>query len=512
MDITEKIINLGKYSKKDVSSRNIWDMKLHNNRIYFANGDSTNFISFSRSGPDNILYLDNENNFISTNFKLYDEQINKFKIIDNTLYIPGSDSIESWDYGNYYKLIDDTWVKYKTIPKGIHVNDIEKFENYLFAAISSNQINTVIYSSDNGQTWDNLDKDIMSKYSLYGEGSYNLIKLNGNLYSHQYMNIPSIYKNMLKISIVDDNISCKIIKSNLLHNISINGIYNISRKEIFKDKLFYIVLYLSHGYLKPYGLFSTYKLEDKPEIIDININPTDIITYNDKIYISGYKNENGTTYKNSIYSSSDGINFIEEFYFYYNSFVRSFEVRNNNFYFGIGTYAKIESKPGKNSCGDVLMFKKDIFFSNKGKKIDLEVKINSNYKISLDFSSDNVNIYGNYLNCYDSPSRRIVFRQENKNGLYVAYGWYNSQIYQLKKDIRVILTQDRRWSYIGNKLIRTATKQEFNIDSNLRIGNIPMKIYGIRIWNEFGELIHNFTPKDNNILIDLITSKNIRAI
>src|SRR5262249_23739132 len=57
--------------------------------------------------------------------------------IDDKLYIPGIDARDDWSYGNFYvrSASDPTWVKYRTIPGGLHVFDLYAFSDPLGPAV-----------------------------------------------------------------------------------------------------------------------------------------------------------------------------------------------------------------------------------------------------------------------------------------------------------------------------------------------------------------------------------------
>ena len=61
-----------------------------------------------------------------------DEEISRFVRIDGTLYAPGTDARADWTLGNYYRYDNGMWERLRTIPDGIHVWDIEKYDGKLF--------------------------------------------------------------------------------------------------------------------------------------------------------------------------------------------------------------------------------------------------------------------------------------------------------------------------------------------------------------------------------------------
>lgn len=167
-DVTSKIENIGnptraRWPDNNVLrySRNVWDMQTFNNRIYIGSGDMD-----ANTGPIDILYYDpvsstfKKDQTTGTNYQcgagcVDDEQIERFRLLNNQLYIPGYDAREDWQFGNFYRLEQNGWVKYRNIPEGLHVDDFDIFNNQLFVAMSHNATvdASILISSNGGLTW-----------------------------------------------------------------------------------------------------------------------------------------------------------------------------------------------------------------------------------------------------------------------------------------------------------------------------------------------------------------------
>ncbi len=133
-DVTSQIVNLGnplniKYpdNTPKVYARNIWDMYAFDNKIYFGGGNSSNADPAPNAGPADLWSFNPATQSFIKEYTLAEEQIARFREFDGQLYIPGHDSRESWDFGNFYRLEAGTWKKYRTIPNGVHVYDIYKW-------------------------------------------------------------------------------------------------------------------------------------------------------------------------------------------------------------------------------------------------------------------------------------------------------------------------------------------------------------------------------------------------
>ena len=104
-------------------AKNIWDMKLYENKIYIGTGNSRNKPPSCNAGPVPIITLNIKNdtlnienqtssyivsknkiNIINKNQNyVKEEKINNFLVLNNQLMFSGQDSTQSWSFGNIYK-------------------------------------------------------------------------------------------------------------------------------------------------------------------------------------------------------------------------------------------------------------------------------------------------------------------------------------------------------------------------------------------------------------------------
>ncbi len=130
-------------------ARNSWDLQLYNDRIYLGCGDYTD--QTGQIGPVNIWSFDDTETF-AVDTTVDEQQVARFHVYDNKLYVPGIDATESWDFGNLYINELGTWTKLRTIPQGVHVWDVALFEGKLYATAHGNG-ESLHVSSDGGQSW-----------------------------------------------------------------------------------------------------------------------------------------------------------------------------------------------------------------------------------------------------------------------------------------------------------------------------------------------------------------------
>lgn len=76
-----------------------------------------------------------------------------------SLFIPGPDATESWDFGNVYRSMDagDHWTKLRTVPNAVHVWDLGFWRGGTYACTGSVKNNVgyaaVLQSQDAGKSW-----------------------------------------------------------------------------------------------------------------------------------------------------------------------------------------------------------------------------------------------------------------------------------------------------------------------------------------------------------------------
>lgn len=343
---TDKILDLGiplmtKYpssERKDVISRRVWDMQFYNNRIYIGSGDYD-----QNTGPVDVYYYDIDSNEFINEGTLPDEQINRFIIIDDKIMIPGTDPKEGWELGNYYVWEDNTWIKKRNLPGGVHCFDLIEYKGNIFAGIDSESDSTIVMSTDGGETfsyvymYDELgNKTNIAEASNNTYRVYDLFELQGSLYAFCNRRIYKYNET--------ENRFYKIAGNSVNYGyMPVVNYVPLKTKITFKDKLI-----LVNGTIKYTDDLETYKTVsfDKTTYI------YDVIERNGEIYfLCNSPVDDG--YITSVYKTRDCENFELVLYYSYMDYAFSFECDNNNcFYFGIATY--IASGEASANSGRIL--------------------------------------------------------------------------------------------------------------------------------------------------------------
>jgi hypothetical protein len=129
------------------------------------------------------VYVDSEN---QNEIFLLEDSIDHYAVIWKKLYITGTDPMpnpnetkdQSWEWGNFYRNDGDGWIKYRTIPNGVHNFDMIKKDGDLFAAIGIGSEGVpLLRSADNGQNWvDAIGSSSIKRFN-------HLFKINDALYA-----------------------------------------------------------------------------------------------------------------------------------------------------------------------------------------------------------------------------------------------------------------------------------------------------------------------------------------
>jgi hypothetical protein len=191
-----------------------------------------------------------------------DEEISRFVEIDGALYAPGTDAVGGdWSLGNYYRLDEAEWTKFRAIPDGVHVWDIAKYDGKLFFSLGVNpaaRATPLVYTAD------------------------------GKNYT-----FAPLYKN----GVLNDNVS---------------GVTTIRAYELYTcgGSLFaYVVAYTQSGWPK----IETYRFEKDKFVYVADAPEFDMGANNTYRQFTGDGEFGGATYlvQNYLYRTTDGANFTQ---------------------------------------------------------------------------------------------------------------------------------------------------------------------------------------------------------
>lgn len=152
-------------------ARNIWDMRLHNGRLYVGGGNSSNKGPAVNAGPVPIMAYDFQRMTWVAEGRVDDEQIDRFVLLDGELAIPGHDPRQNWQWGNLYlRNAQGHWRKQRRIPDGVHTYDVVSHAGRWFAALGTAKGGAIVESTNHGADWRTTHIAPVRVYSLVQAG------------------------------------------------------------------------------------------------------------------------------------------------------------------------------------------------------------------------------------------------------------------------------------------------------------------------------------------------------
>lgn len=358
---TDPIVNdLGMPFSKLGYDWNIWDLQVFNGRIYIGHGNSRDNGPNPNAGPIPIIYYDTQLKRFITQFVTNEEQIDIFRVLNNKLYVPGIDPKDSWDYGDFYRMDDDQWVKVRNVPDGVHDFDMASLGDKLFIATGSSGYKPTVFVSENqGDSWKPITVQSGTPYLAKLSRTYSLINFKDKIYGFTLMYNMSNVGDYNRILVTDGvtTSTIRVTENTMFPGAKKEVMYRIMRPTIALDNMIYITGVFGLDYQwKPEGLYYAPAINQakRVNLPEDGVFPMDILSRQGTVYVLSYKKVSQTLYTNIVYKTTNLKDWIEVFRFSNDTFARSFEEINGDFYFGMGCYADYIAK----STGKILKISK----------------------------------------------------------------------------------------------------------------------------------------------------------
>ena len=313
-----------------------WDMIILDGKLYVGGGDYD-----GNAGPVDIWAYDIARGEWYVSGTVPEEEVFRFCIFNDTLIIPGIDPTEDWSYGNYYKLSNENWEKYRNIPGGMHNFDMIEYHGLIFCGlgVSSGQY-PIACSDDGGKTFSTV-KMYKDGAPLDTSGSQcvrvcDLFLLNDTIYAAFYYGDTELTYDLYRYEngvFVFDNHWIQKINQVKYNNCIISG------KVTYKDTVFFTTGYLYAT--TDMANFTRITFPSSPNVFDV-------IVSNDKLYaLCGQLLEDGS-HRVSVwtYNGGEATNFTELFNFTYEVQPQSIACDGDIFYIGMGNYKQNHEKNG----------------------------------------------------------------------------------------------------------------------------------------------------------------------
>ncbi|MCK5683012.1 hypothetical protein KAJ27_02790 [bacterium] len=329
LNVTEKIKNLGNPFHNPCYANNVWDIQVFRDKLYFGHGNSSNLEPEINSGPTSVISFNTKTAKFDTETILPEEQIDRFKIFNDTLAIPGHDPLDRPKNANFYLLKNGSWHHFDTLPEAYHVYDMIEHDHKLYAAVGPLEGQaSILVSKDNGKTWTACSK-------TNGLRCYTLFKLGNTLYASYDR---SLFQKLINDQFQPVNIWPDDVfpQSN-----SYAASPRIVRLEYLNEKMIYIGgRAVNDHQWHPFGLFYTKDLKQAHKVeLPENHIPWDLIISDKTCFVlsSTPLPYNKNIFEIRVFASRDLINWKTLFTFQQPTFCRSFALSKEHFYFGMGT-------------------------------------------------------------------------------------------------------------------------------------------------------------------------------
>ena len=306
-------------------ARNVWDMQSFDGRLYLGMGNSNNHPPAPNAKGGHIWSYDPHRDRFIIEFKADEEQVDRFRVIDGRLTVPGHDPTDSWKYGNWYRLEADGWRKHRNLPRGIHCYDMIGFDGEMFAALGSKPgSEVVVRSEDGGRTWKPCGIRGMRAYTLFTVGDKLFVSLYGGVAVwdgkrfHENPDIPWFpgHEGDEEIRLVTRAV------------------------RLGKTAVYVGACRAADHQWTPFGLYAARGIRHI-EKIDLPGKPWDLLVEAGTLYVlsalEAESSRNGTVVR--VTATENGIDWRPLFQFRSPTFARSFEHLEGAFYFGLGCEA-----------------------------------------------------------------------------------------------------------------------------------------------------------------------------
>ena len=408
--------------------RSIWDMTIYDGKLFIGIGDYGSNLGQKLGGGIPLLCYTNETNVWELASTLDDEQVSRFFVYNNKLYIPGTDPIKR--VGSvYFGDEDGMWTIRKTFDGGIHTFDMLISDNIMYACYGqdTNAKAVIRYSTDFG-TFNDIEfrydgNPIIPAGNEFAR-SYNLFEFGGEVYA------------TLKISNANNskyNGIYKLDKTNMVLNYVGKAPNHVIANSIdpsfdaeFKGNFVYAYGTLSYTN----NLADNNSWKDMPGI-EGSVTCAKVI--NGSLYFTAYTKNDDGKYTSRLYKTNDLETAQVVYALEYDSYIQSFCNENDAFYLGTGgrnetTGTVFLLSPVKYGTTDIkIKAKPESFGEDKPKWVKYQLKAGDKIikeGILNDFRNWEFNIEGvddrdDWSVVITEASADYKWKVESKNGVFV---------------------------------------------------------------------------------------------
>ena len=173
--------------------RGVHGLTVFEDLLFFGYGDAN--LNVGRDVPIEVRRFSDpaDPTAWASEFTTDDEQIERLRPLGDRLVIPGVDATEDAWLGNAYIRTDGTWTKSRTLDQGVHVHDVARIGDALFACGSgstpeewdTSDIHFLVWRSDDAETFMLADR-IQNPLRPGDSRCTTLATVGGDLYGFGY--------------------------------------------------------------------------------------------------------------------------------------------------------------------------------------------------------------------------------------------------------------------------------------------------------------------------------------
>lgn len=296
------------------NAKNVWDLCIFDGSLYIGAGDYDINIS-----PASAYRYDLKDECFYTCGAIPDEQIDRFCVINDKLYIPGCDPTGDWSKGNYYLLENGEFKTYRNIPYAVHCFDMVEHDGMLFAATGLTEVNEsfpVSVSTDGGVSFVSAKAERKSEEHVFNRRVYKLFKHENELYA---LNGSDLYRYDGEKFVFESSWQNKLVGGYPFYT-------QIAESAYFKGKTYFTTGYLFHFADARNLQYTVFE----------NAIVTDLAVYNNRLYVLCAKQLDNGNYLICLTVSDDGSSFKTVKAIEYGLPALSFALDDNELYLGIG--------------------------------------------------------------------------------------------------------------------------------------------------------------------------------
>lgn len=360
--------------------RNVWDMQAYSGHLYLGAGNSSNFGPSPNAGPVPIYRYDGRR--FELVLSVQEEQIDVFRVLSGSLFVPGHDGRRSGATGSLYRFDGYRWEVFQNIQNGVHVYDVYRHGGQLIAVGGSrDQDFDAWISGAEAGPWraarllpnPALFPELRSSSMFRRESGrlHSVLEIGGRLYASgaQGIEVAALpadmfaFATLFRFDGLDGFAPVSVTTAQLTQSGFVVGetrgvdlfpgrsrhgeltLPQVRRPVSFRGETVYVGSYRhnDHQWI-PFGVFAASSLTEVRRLLTPeSVQVYDLLAHDGRLYALGNKRRPGDDFEVQLLRLlEDGARFEVVVRFASPTFARSFEFFRGDWYFGLGSEVSVE--------------------------------------------------------------------------------------------------------------------------------------------------------------------------